>query len=135
MKHSAYPQYATVRETIGTLFDAKLNETIRELRDKNPVVTFSDADPLCAYVAYTITEDRPETIEEASAIEGVRFVCEQCPYFKPIEKEDGDPDRRHKWGNCPYTDSGRAKKTAPACDRLYDLVKGGGVRICLSDSE
>ena len=81
MRNSVYEQFAIVREDSASLFTARLNETIYKLRDKQPKVTFSESDPLCAYVHYIVNENVPETVAEASAVEGISFVCAQCPYF------------------------------------------------------
>lgn len=132
MKSLVFSQYAIVKANTAALFTAKLNEEICRLKDKEPNVTFSDADPLCAYIEYIESEQRPETIEEAEALEGIRFVCEQCPCFKPILKADGTIDGRVKYGDCDYegNDFGRTGKCSPACPHLYELLQGGGVTIC-----
>ena len=130
MRHSAYEQFAIVKEDSASLFTEALNRTLCELKCNNPVVKFSKADPLCAYINYTINEETPETVSEASEIAGVSFVCAQCPYFKPMLKEDETEDRRCKYGDCEHAELGRTLKTAKACDILYRLIKEGGVRLC-----
>ena len=133
MKHSVYQQFATIQEDSASLFDARLNEKVLELRDKNPKVTFSEHIPFYAHITYTVDKDAPETIAEASAVEGVSFVCFQCPYFKPALREDGEVDKRVKWGGCEHTELGRTLKTQPACERLYELIKEGDVKLCFMD--
>lgn len=132
MKNSVVQQYAIVKENTAPLFTAKLNNELERLKDNDPTVTFSATDPLCAYVSYIVTERHPETIEEASSLEGVRFVCEQCPMFRPILKADGTVDGRCKFGDCTYegNEFGRALKRQPACSYLYELIQGGGVKVC-----
>lgn len=133
MKHSVYQQFATIHEDTASLFDTKLNEKVYALRDHNPKVTYSEQIPLYAHITYIVNEDAPETIAEASAVEGVSFVCLQCPYFKPATKADGEVDRRVKWGDCEHVELGRTLKTAPACEKLYELIKEGDVRLCFMD--
>jgi hypothetical protein len=133
MKHSVYQQFATIQEDTASLFDARLNEKVHELRDRNPKVAFSEHIPFYAHITYTVNEDAPETIAEASAVEGVSFVCCQCPYFRPALREDGEVDKRVKWGGCEHTELGRTLKTAPACERLYQLIKEGDVKLCFMD--
>ena len=133
MRNSVYEQFAIVREDSASLFTARLNETIYKLRDKQPKVTFSESDPLCAYVHYIVNENVPETVAEASAVEGISFVCAQCPYFEPETTQDGEVDKRKKWGYCPHAELERVKKTAPACDRCYEAIKEGDVRLCFID--
>jgi hypothetical protein len=133
MKNSVYEQFAIVREDSASLFTARLNETIYKLRDKQPKVTFSESDPLCAYVHYIVNENVPETVAEASAVEGISFVCAQCPYFKPITTQDGEVDKRRSYGDCEFAELGRVKKTSPACDKLFEAIKEGDVRLCFID--
>lgn len=133
MKHSVYQQFATIQEDTASLFDARLNAKVYELRDHNPKVTYSEQIPLYAHITYIVNEDTPETIAEASEMEGVRFVCMQCPYFKPALREDGEVDKRVKWGDCEHTELGRTTKTAPACEKLYELIKEGDVKLCFLD--
>ena len=42
-------------------------------------------------------------------------------------------DRRVKWGDCEHTELGRTLKTAPACERLYELIKEGDVKLCFME--
>lgn len=135
MKYSAYPQYATVKEDTGSLFDLRLNEKVYELRDYKPEVKFFESDPLQARITYIVTEQTPETVAEASAIEGVRFVCAQCPCFAPLLKDDGTPDKRAKRGGCDWEghEFGITSRDLPACEHLFDLIKEGGVRLCFCE--
>lgn len=136
MTCSSFTQYAIVKEDTAALFTAKLNETVYELREYRPEVKFSDSDPLCAYITYIKTDKRPETIAEASALEGVSFVCEQCPCFVPVRREeDGEIDKRYKRGDCTFegNELGRTFKDGPACDHLYELIKKGGVKVCFAE--
>lgn len=131
MKSLVFSQFATVKANTAALFTSKLNEEIYKLKDKEPNVKFSEADPLCAYIEYTENESQAETIEEVEALEGIRFVCEQCPHFKPITKADGTIDNRVKYGDCDYSGNEfvRTIKTSPACERLYELLQGDDVVI------
>lgn len=133
MKRSTFEQFAIVREDSASLFSERLNETIYRLKDNNPTVHFSESDPLCAYVNYSITETTPETISEEIQMGGASFVCAQCPYFHAVLKDDGEPDRRCKWGECEYAELGRTYTKSAACDKLYKLIKEGDVRLCFRD--
>lgn len=132
MKRLVYTQYAIVKEDTAALFTEKLNAEVFKLRDLEPSVTFSDSDPLTAYISYVMREDVPETVVEACEAEGVRFVCEQCPHFVPICKKDGKVDSRVKYGDCSFegNEFGRSFKDQAACSRLYELIQEGGVKLC-----
>lgn len=133
MKNSVYEQFAIVKEDSAALFTAKLNEQIYALREYDPVVSFSDADPLCAYIKYVARVSVPESISEEYETRGVSFICAQCPFFKPETKDDGSEDKRCKWGNCEHAELGRTFKTSSACDKLYELIKEGDVKLCFLD--
>lgn len=133
MKNSVYEQFATVHEDSASLFDARLNEKIYELRGHNPKVRFSESIPFYAHITYTVNEKLPETVAEASELKGVSFVCGQCPNYRPMMTADGEVDKRCKYGDCDYADMGRTKQSTPACEELYELIKEGSVRICFAD--
>jgi len=133
MKHSRYEQFAIVTADSATLFSQKLNDELFRLKDSDPVVYFSESNPFYARIRYIVDESKPESIAEASEVEGVRLVCLQCPYFNAPKKDDGTPDKRVKWGDCEHAELGRVLKTAPACDRLYELIREGDVKLCFMD--
>lgn len=132
MKNLVFSQYAIVKANSAALFTTRLNETVYKLKDKEPTVKFSESDPLVAYIEYVENEQKPETIEEVEALEGIRFVCEQCPLFSPVLKSDGTEDKRARYGDCSDegNELGRTLKSSPACLRLYELLQEGGVKIC-----
>lgn len=134
MKRSSFEQFAIVASDSASLFTEQLNAEILRLKDNNPVVQFSEStSPFYARIRYVVDTETPETIAEASAVEGVSFVCLQCPYFQPALREDGEIDKRVKWGGCEHTELGRTLKTAPACEKLYELIKEGDVKLCFMD--
>lgn len=133
MKRLSYEQFAIVHADSASLFNQQLNEEIRRLKDNNPVVHFSESIPFYAQIKYVIDEEAPETVAEASAVEGVRFVCAQCPYFKAPLKDDGTEDKRCKYGDCEHAELGRTFKKTAACEKLYDLIAEGGIKICFTD--
>ena len=133
MRSSSYEQFAIVQADSAPIFEKQLNEEIFRLRDRNPVVKFSESIPFYAQIKYIVNEETPETVAEASAVEGVRFVCAQCPYFKAPLKDDGTEDKRCKYGDCEHTELGRTFKSSPACEKLYELISEGGIRICFTD--
>lgn len=133
MKRSSYVQFAIVNADSAPLFTEQLNAEILRLKDNNPVVKFSESIPFYAQIKYTVNTESPETIAEASEVSGVSFVCAQCPLFKAATRADGEIDRRVKWGECEHTELGRTLKAAPACEKLYELIKEGGVKLCFMD--
>lgn len=133
MKCSSYDQFAIVSADSASLFNQQLNEEIYRLRDNNPVVKFSESIPFYAQIKYRVNTQTPETIAEASEMEGVHFVCAQCPMFQPPMKADGTEDKRCKFGDCPHAELGRVLKSSLACDKLFELIKEGRVKLCFTE--
>lgn len=84
MKFERYQQFVTVRAEASEIFTEDLNRAVYDLRGKNPVVHFSETDPLCAYVSYTERYQSPESLSDEYELQGVKFTCEMCPMFSPI---------------------------------------------------
>lgn len=133
MKRSRYEQFAIVHADSASLFQKQLNEEIYRLRDNDPVVKFSESIPFYAQVKYSVDNTTPEKISEEYELQGVQFVCAQCPFFKAPLKEDGTEDKRCKYGDCEHTDLGRTFRNTLACDKLYELIAEGGVKLCFTE--
>lgn len=135
MKFERYQQFVTVRAEASDIFTEDLNRAIYDLRGKNPVVHFSETDPLCAYVSFTERYQSPESLSDEYELQGVKFTCEMCPMFSPIMKRNGTPDARLKYGDCPESEFGRTYKDTKACDKLYKLLRDGRVKLVSTDDE
>ena len=133
MKRSRYEQFAIVHADSASLFQKQLNEEICRLKDNDPVVKFSESIPFYAQIKYMIDNTTPEKISEEYEIQGVQFVCAQCPYFKAPLKDDGTEDKRCKYGDCEHAELGRTFKATPACDKLYELIAEGSVKLCFTE--
>jgi hypothetical protein len=133
MKRSRYEQFAIVHADSASLFQKQLNEEIFRLRDNDPVVKFSESIPFYAQIKYSVDNTTPEKISEEYELQGVQFVCAQCPFFKAPLKEDGTEDKRCKYGDCEHTDLGRTFRNTLACDKLYELIAEGGVKLCFTE--
>lgn len=132
MKRSSIEQFATVKEDTASLFNEQLNAEILRLKDFNPVVKISESIPYYAHVKYYISSETPETISEEYEMVGVRFVCSQCPYYKPTLKRDGAADKRSNRGECDIK-SVIVQGRTPACDELYRLISERSVKLCFAE--
>lgn len=135
MKFERYQQFVTVKAEASEVFTEDLNRAIYDLRGKNPVVHFSETDPLCAYVSFTERYQSPESLSDEYELQGVKFTCEMCPMFSPIMKRNGTPDERLKYGDCPESEFGRTYKDTKACDKLYQQLRDGRVKLVSTDEE
>ena len=125
----SYTQFAIVAADSAQLLTEELNATLVRLKDKNPTVTFEG---LIARVQYTEREEVPESLAEEYQTKGVRLECQDCPFFTQTLKADGSEDKRAKIGGCPFTEYKRTTKTAPACDKLFEMLNDGRVLLCVN---
>ena len=132
MIRNSYQQFAIVAADSAQSLTDQLNAKLRELKDKNPTVTFEG---LIARIQYMEHEDVPESLSEEYAMKGVRLTCQDCPFFLPMLKADGTEDHRAKWGGCPFTEYKRTSKCSGACDKLFEMLNNGEVRLCLGSTE
>lgn len=132
MRIQSYQQFAIVSGDSAQSLTEQLNAKLRELKDKDPVVTFEG---LIARISYVEREEKPEDMAEVFELDGAGFHCSQCPFYQPILAKNGEPDKRKKWGICPNAKYGRTVGTARACERLYQMFMNGEVKLCLAESE
>lgn len=132
MVRESYLQFAIVSGDSAQLLTDQLNEKLRELKDKNPSVTFEG---MIARISYTETATTCEDLRDEYEQEGIRLTCQDCPFFKPILKADGTEDKRVKWGDCPHSQYGygRTSRDSRACNKLFHMINSGEVRLCLAE--
>ena len=127
MREQSYQQFCIVQADTATVLSERLNSKLFELKDKNPTVAF---DGMTARICYTERFDVPEDLTDAYRLKGVNLTCSQCPFFEPIEKTDGTPDERRKWGKCPCASMGKAYSDGPVCESLFKMLNNGEVGLC-----
>ena len=132
MKSESYQQFAIVASDSAQVLSEKLNAKLYELRHKQPTVTF---DGMIARISYYETVETCEDLRDEYALKGVRLTCQDCPLFSPIRKADGTEDHRVKWGDCDHAHLGRTYRDAAACDRLFQMINSGEVRLCLRENQ
>ena len=126
----SYQQYAIVAADSAQQLTEQLNAELIRLRDKKPTVTFEG---MIARIQYTESETIPETLAEEYETQGVRLTCEDCPFFCPTIKADGTRDLRAKWGGCHLKEGGMAKKSSMACEKLFQKMNNGEVKLCVTE--
>ena len=132
MRNESYQQFAIVTADTAQQLSEQLNEKLYELRAKRPQVTFEG---LIARISYSESVAIPEDLADQYELAGVRIRCEACPFFKPRLNVDGSEDKRAKWGACPCASFGRTSRESMVCNRLFEMLNSGEVRLCLAESE
>lgn len=130
MRSESFQQFAIVASDSAQVLTEKLNAKLYELRHKNPTVTF---DGLIARISYTETTEECEDLTDEYRLKGVNLSCQDCPLFQPIKKADGTEDKRIKWGDCEHAHMGRTLRDKGACDKLFQMINSGEVRLCLAE--
>ena len=128
MIEQQYQQYAIVQSNTASTLTEKLNQKLRELKDKEPSVEF---DGLTARIKYLETVLVPEDLADEYKMRGLDLKCAVCPFFEPMEKADGTKDERAKRGKCPCAKYGIAFSDGPVCDNFFRMLNDGGFELCL----
>lgn len=130
MRTESYQQFAIVAADTAQQLTEQLNQKLYELRFKRPVVTFEG---LIARISYDESVDILEDTRDEYELEGVRLTCQDCPFFRPLLKMDGTPNRAAKRGDCQFADYGSTRRDARVCNKLFELLNRGEVRLCLAE--
>ena len=129
MKAISYPQFCIVEGDTAKELTEALNRIVMELKDKNPQVEFFDS--CSARIAYTETVNNiPEELSDEYHLKGVNLFCDDCPYFERAKKRDGSEDLRKNFGTCPF--EGMQHKRHHACDKLFEMINSGAIKLCLA---
>ena len=132
MRQESYQQFAIVTADTAQQLSEQLNEKLYELRAKRPQVTFEG---LIARISYSESVAIPEDLADQYELAGVRLRCGACPFFEPRLNMDGSEDKRAKRGACPCAPYGMTSRTSMVCNRLFEMLNSGEVRLCLAESE
>lgn len=134
MRRECFQQYAIVAADSAQSLTEQLNSKLRDLRDKHPQVTFEG---LIARISYTENVYLMDELADEYEAVGIKLSCQDCPMFQPVRKMDGTIDKRAKWGGCEYSPLGygQTTKQSKACNRLYEMINSGEVKLCLAESE
>lgn len=106
-------------------FEKEYNEAMLELAKFDPQGTYSiNPENYSAVIEYTREVKIPEDIRDEFELQGVKYTCSMCPYFKLPE------DKRIKKVVCSET--GRpilSTADSDACVWLYKKIAIGEVKI------
>lgn len=128
MKSISYPQFCIVEADSAQGLTEELNRILKDLKDKEPNVTFEGS--RIARIAYMETDRNiPEELSDEYRLQGVKLTCDDCPYFERAKKRDGTEDLRKNFGTCPFY--GLEHKRSSACEKLFQMINSGEVKLCL----
>lgn len=130
MRYESYQQFAIVQGDTAQQLTEQLNAKLYELRHKRPVVSFEG---LIARIKYDEEVATPESLEDEYDLKGVRLTCQDCPFFEPLLNRDGTPNKTAKRGDCQFAQYGITRRDSHACERLFQMLNNGEVRLCLAE--
>lgn len=132
MKRESFQQFAIVAADSAQSLTEQLNAKLRELKDKRPTVSFEG---LIARISYTEEVNINEDLSDEYSAVGINLTCQDCPCFEPRLNANGTEDRRAKRGGCPYASYRTTFRDSRACNKLFEMINSGEVRLCLAESE
>ena len=132
MRHESFQQFAIVAADSAQQLTEQLNEKLIELKDKRPQVTFEG---LIARISYSESVSVPEDLVDQYELAGVRLRCGDCPFFEPRRNVNGSENKAAKKGACPCAPYGMTRRDSMVCNRLFEMLNRGEVRLCLAESE
>lgn len=119
-------QYTVVMGESAEDLTRKLNESLYNLRYKDPEVTFEG---LIARISYHENEEVCEDLRDEYMLKGVRLHCQDCPFFEPLLNKNGSINRTAKRGDCRFAEYGTTSRDMGACERLFKMLNNGDVKI------
>lgn len=133
MRNRAVKQFAIVQADSAQTFTDELNKKLIELEGKDVTIDFYD-NFLGARI-YWVEKigEAPESIQEEYEAIGAGFKCKQCPMHQESLKADGTVDARAKTGKCILKGYCRVFGEQNACEKLYEMIQNGEVKLCLAD--
>lgn len=92
---------------------------MKEHATDDPEVEFREG--FCAFITWQECQKQPETVRDDFNLEGVKYLCEQCPYL-----ERGLDGRRKLWP-CRYSLTGHARLDEECCEVFYKKLALGQI--------
>lgn len=111
-----------LRESDPAIFGEKFALALKGVKAPDIFKTYQDGN-FIAIITWSEETDVAETVKDEFNLEGIRYVCDQCPH---LEKDD---DKRKKWHPCKYAEFGSSRVDSEACELFYKMVKQGRVSI------
>ena len=126
MRRDSYQQFIIVADENPEALTEKLNEKLRELKEKRPQVTFEG---MIARICYTEEVRVCESLEDEYALKGVSLTCQDCPFFEPLLNKNGSVNRTAKRGDCQFAEYGTTSRDRLACERLFKMLNRGEIKL------
>lgn len=106
-----------IRETDPRGFEAEYIKALEGVKNPDIYKDYKDG-AFIAIITWEETREQVESVKDEYHLEGLRFVCGQCPYI-----EIGD--RRKKRHPCKYSIYSSVDKRQEACELFYKELKQG----------
>ena len=103
-------------------FQNDFNKAMEELAEYDPECELKEVGGgMWAIITWTVREDVFDSVKDEFHAEGIRYICDQCPYHDEVT------DRRVKRIGCRYSEFGETHREHECCEYFYKMLKQGEV--------
>lgn len=107
-----------IKESDPLVFAEKYKDALKEASSPQIMTQFSDGH-FVAIITWHSEEKQVETIKDEFHLEGLRYVCGQCPHLEQ------DYDGRKKRFPCKYSEFSSVDIRQECCELFYKQLKQG----------
>lgn len=107
-----------IKETDPDVFSAKYIQALDGIGNAEVIKQFSDG-YFIAIITWHSVEEQAETVKDEFHLEGLRYVCGQCPHLEQ------DYDGRKKRFPCKYSEFSSVDIRQECCELFYKQLKQG----------
>ena len=118
MKTIKRHECVAIKETDPDVFSAKYMQALDGIGSPEVIKQFSDG-YFIAIITWHSVEEQAETVKDEVHLEGLRYVCGQCPHL------DQDYDGRKKRFPCKYSVYSSVDVRQECCELFYKQLKQG----------
>lgn len=130
MKSNKIMQFDCISTADANEFAEILNRKMRELAPYGPTCeTDISGAEFRALISWTETEKKPETVAEQFELEGIRYICRECPLH------DITTDKRRKRVSCKYAEHGVTHLDHRCCEYFYKLLNQNKIQPVVEDPD
>lgn len=110
-----------IKESDPTSFEKQYTTKVEKIKGYDANIQYSDGYFIAVITWEETVIEEEETVAEEFHREGIRYVCEQCPYLEM------DGDKRKKRFPCKYAEFGGSRVDSECCEMFYKLLKQGQI--------
>lgn len=111
-----------IKTTEPADFEQQFRSALEGVKDPQIMTDYKDGF-FVAIITWQTDAEVVETVRDEFHLEGLRYVCGQCPYL------EHDGDGRKKRFPCKYAEYGTARVDSECCEMFYRQLKQGVIHV------